>query len=131
MPAVIELSVHDRFMLGRRLAQAPEKVGRILNKTMLNIAIDMERAAKQFVPVVTARLQNSIWTERQDMRYTIQPNTVYAEWVHEGNQGIHIPASHRASSYGGNPFMTNAFEQVEPGARQELNAAVQDIIKSI
>lgn len=131
MADAITISVHDRYMLGRRLQQAPEKVNARLNKTMLNIAIDMERAAKQFVPVVTARLQNSIWTERQDLRYTIQPNTVYAEWVHEGNQGVHIPASHRASSYGGNPFMTNAFNQVEPGARQELKQTVRDIIQDI
>lgn len=131
MGAQIGLSVQDRFMLGRRLAQSPEKVHSALNKTMLNIAIDMERAAKMAVPVVTGRLQNSIWTEKQDMRYTIQPNTVYAEWVHEGNKGIHIPATHRSSGYSGQPFMTEAFEQVEPTARQELNDTVRDIIKSI
>lgn len=131
MGAQIGLSVQDRFMLGKRLHESPEKVSRILNKTMLGIAIDMERAAKMLVPVQTGRLQNSIWMERQDMRYTIQPNTVYAEWVHEGNKGIHIPASHRASSYAGQPFMTDAFEQVEPKARQEIKDAVSDIIKSI
>lgn len=131
MGASITLSVQDRFMLGKRMAQSPEKVHNILNKTMLNIAIDMERAAKMRVPVVTGRLQSSILTEKSDMRYTIMPNTVYAEWVHEGNKGIHIPASHRSSSYSGQPFMTDAFEQVEPMARQELNDAVRDIIKSI
>lgn len=131
MGAAITLTVHDRFMLGKRMAQSPEKVGRILNKTMLNIAIDMERAAKMHVPVVTGRLQNSILTERQDMRYTITPNTVYAEWVHEGNKGINIPASHRSSTYSGKPFMTEAFNEVEPRARQELNNAVRDIIASI
>lgn len=131
MGAAVTISVKDRFLLGKRLAQAPEVVHRKLNKTMLNIAIDMEREAKMRVPVITGRLQNSIWTERQSMRYTIQPNTVYAEWVHEGNKGIRIPASHRASSYGGNPFMTDAFDSIEPRARQELNDTVRDIIKSI
>lgn len=131
MGAYITISATDRFKLGQRLAQSPEKVSRALNRVMLNIAIDMERQAKQLVPVITARLQNSIMTERQDMRYTIQPNTVYAEWVHEGNKGVHIPAKMRNSSYSGNPFMTNAFNAVEPQARQELNAAVKDIIKSI
>lgn len=131
MGAYVTISVRDQFRLGQRLQQAPEKVHAVLNKTMLNIAVGMERAAKMFVPVVTARLQNSIWTEKQDLRYTIQPNTVYAEWVHEGSKGIHIPASHRSSSYSGQPFMTEAFEQEEPEARQQLNLAVSDIIHSI
>jgi hypothetical protein len=74
--AHITLSVQDRFMLGKRMHESPEKVSRILNKTMLGIAIDMERAAKMTVPVLTGRLQSSILMERQDMRYTIQPNTV-------------------------------------------------------
>lgn len=131
MSRAIEITVHDRFMLGKRLAQAPEKVARQLNKTMLNIAIDMERQAKQQVPVITGRLQSSIYTMRENLRYTIRPDTVYAEWVHEGNKGQHIPASHRNSTYDGNPFMTRAFYIVEPGARQELKDCVTDIIKSI
>ena len=131
MAQAITISAKDRFMLQKRLLKAPEKVERILGKVMLNIAIDMERTAKRIVPVVTARLQNSIWTERQQMRFTIRPNTVYAEWVHEGNKGINIPASHRASSYSGQPFMDDAFNEVEPRARQELDNAIRDIIKNI
>lgn len=131
MGAAVTISVHDRFLIGKRLAQSPEKVGRILNKTMLNIAIDMEREAKMQVPVITGRLQSSIYTIRENLRYTIQPDTVYAEWVHEGNKGKHIPASHANSAYGGNPFMTRAFDAVKPGAEQELKSAVEDIIKSI
>lgn len=115
MGAQITLSLHDQYMLGRRIAQAPEVVGRILNKVLLNIAIDMERTVKMTtVPVLTGRLQSSVLTERQQMRYTITPNTEYAVPVHNRN-----------------PYMDNAFDIVEPGARQELNDAVQEIIKSI
>jgi len=131
MGAAITLTVHDRFMLGKRLAQAPEKVSAKLNKTMLGIAIDMERTAKKEVPVITGRLQSSIFMSRDNLRYTIQPDTVYAEWVHEGNKGIHIADKMRNSTYDGNPFMTRAFELVEPGARQDLNDTVKEIIQSI
>ena len=131
MGATISLSVEDRFRLGMRLAQSPEKVARVLNKTMLGIAVDMERQAKKEVPVRTGRLQSSIYMIRENLRYTIQPDTVYAEWVHEGSKGIHIPASHMNSSYDGNPFMTRAFEIVEPGAHSEIDNCVKEIIQSI
>ena len=131
MGAAITLTVHDRFMLGKRLAQSPEKVAAKLNKTMLGIAIDMERAAKKEVPVITGRLQSSIFMTRENLRYSVRPDTVYAEWVHEGNKGVHIPDSHRNSTYDGNPFMDRAFDLVEPGARQELNDTVKEIIQSI
>lgn len=112
--ATISISVHDRFMLARRLAQAPDKVSRIVNKTLLNIAIDFERAEKQTVPVITGRLQSSIWTERQDLRYTIQPNTEYAARVNQSRL-----------------YVERAFAMVEPGARQELNGMIKDIIRGI
>lgn len=114
MGATITLSVHDQFMLGKRMAAAPDKVHGILNKTMLNIAIDFERTEKQTVPVITGRLQNSILTEKQDMRYTITPQVEYAEFVNDRRQ-----------------FVETTFALVEPGARQELNQAVSDIIASI
>lgn len=114
MGAQITLSVNDQFQLGRRLAAAPEKVASMLNKTMLNIAIDFERAEKMIVPVITGRLQNSILTEREDMRYTITPNVVYAGPVNDRRH-----------------YVEEAFAAVEPGAQQQLNETVKDIIASI
>lgn len=129
--ASVQISVQDRYKLAYRMGKAPEKVAKALNKGLLNVAIDFEREAKKQVPVITARLQNSIETERQALRYEIAPHTVYAEWVHEGSKGLHIPAKLRSSSYKGNPFMDRAFDIVEPGAKMELNKVVKDIIESI
>lgn len=114
MGATITLSVHDQFMLGKRMAAAPERVHSILNKVLTNIAIDFERTEKMTVPVITGRLQSSILTEKSDMRYTITPQVEYAEFVNDRRH-----------------FVETTFDLVEPGARQELNEAVSDIIKSI
>ena len=114
MGAAISLSLNDQFQLGRRLAAAPEKVSAALNKTMLNVAIMFERTEKQVVPVITGRLQSSILTEKEDLRYTITPNVVYAEFVDDRRH-----------------FVQTTFEMVEPMARQEINATVKDIINSI
>ena len=114
MGAAITVDVKDQFKLATRLKRSPQVVANKLNKCMLNIAIDMERESKMEVPVRTGRLQNSILTERQELRYTIAPHTVYAGFVHKNN-----------------PYMDRAFNTVEPVARRELKDCVQDIVRGI
>lgn len=114
MGASISIDLKDQYRLAMRLKKSPEVVVRKLNAVMLNIAIDMERASKLTVPVRTGRLQSSILTERAELKYTIAPHTPYAEIVHRNN-----------------PYMSRAFNEVEPKARAEIKAAVSDIIKTI
>lgn len=127
----VSISVSDKFKLAQRMAKSPDVVQNQLNKALLNIAIDVERQAKREVPVITGRLQNSIETTRQHLRYTIKPTVNYAEWVHEGNKARNATPGQRVSRYAGNPFMDRTFNIIEPNARRELNSAIKDIIAGI
>jgi len=111
--------------------KAPALVTRHLQNWIETSSALVERQAKQEVPVLVGRLQNSIFQTIRPLYAAVQPNAVYMGWVHDGAKSPFAPLKLRGSSYGGNPFMTRTYVSLKPQIERNAEKAVDKILRSI
>lgn len=91
----------DATKFQKFLVEAPLKVERALRNTIYKVTLLIERGAKQNAPVDTGRLRASISNDLRPLSSTVQTNTNYAVYVHEGTRYMSA-----------RPFMKDAVREV-------------------
>lgn len=72
--------------LQRKFAGKADALKKGISGAIAKSALLVERQSKIRTPVDTGRLRSSIYSDIAPMRATIQPNTNYAVFVHEGTK---------------------------------------------
>lgn len=76
----------DATAFKKYLKDAPDKVQKAIGNVVKKVAFLIEREGKIRSPVDTGRLRASIATDIHPLTATVQTNTKYAVFVHEGTR---------------------------------------------
>lgn len=101
--------------LKRIFERMPKNIDRVMPEAIKRVAFLIERDSKQFAPVDTGRLRSSIYTEMMATSATVQPNVVYALYVHEGTRYMR-----------GRPFMKQGLESAKDKAENTVQKVILD-----
>ena len=102
----------------REIQQIGSRANKLAREFLNNQTIDVIRTSKDVVPVKTGQLQTSIRSKGGGMKYVVEPNTVYAKFVHDGT-----------SRMAGRPFMTWAYDKQKPVFDREARELLERIVR--
>lgn len=115
---MISISIKGSSELQLYFKTRPQKIMEALSRGLKGAALLIERESKIVTPVDTGRLRGSIFSTIHQTYATVQPNTDYAIYVHEGTRFM----SPR-------PFMAegtqNAAKDIEDLFSNEIKKALQ------
>ena len=152
MPSMsITMSGHKRIR--RDLEKSDSVIRAKAFKFLRDQSIDIERIAKKEAPVDTAQLQTSIRPElsARNLGITVNPNTKYAYYAHEGRKPGKMPPVEMVESWArrkgldpflvarsiankgtkGKKFMDIAYDKQKPKFNREAKVLLNDIVRAI